>query len=749
MLKRASAAGIHGVETLASVARSAPETLLLLALSGVTAVWATRAGTLPGWSLHVLGASIQGILWACLYAGLAVSYHAVALRERKSARSVLLRLGLCLPLALLSTYICKLLLAPLLAPTTWTEFYYLRLLLPPSFVGLWCTALLPRETRTVYRTAATNPAVAPLPQLALLLASAAFLVSCADLAFQWRGASAVDVRLKTDIVQMNAWATNLFILFSAYALVLAVTSKVAAALLLVSPLYVVLGLATLAKIEYMHSAVQPLDLIRIAEFVPLFRSFFGLGVLIATIAALALWIVALLAARRLEPSPVSTVRRWSIGLASLAILLTFPVAFVLAPFKPAVEALLLRFGAPEGQHREKARRNGFLLSFLSEIPTVFVSTPHPYSPAAVASAVGRYQKPGDLAAKRGNRVNLIVYLVESLMDPDDLGWHYTSEPIPTIRALGKDHISGYGIVPEEFGGSANTEFELLTGMTRSFLPEGSLPYRQYLRRPIPSLPRALGNLGYATIAIQADPKYYYLEPGPRTPSPPDDVVVETIIRASHGPHPFFVFAFPSSTHAPYNVGVYKDSDLDVVQPVSREARGEVKEYINALRDADRAIGTLIEYFRRQPDPTIIAIFGDHLPPLPKTVLHPFFSSLSGMSKPERARRLHRVPLVVWANFDLPHEEKELSVNALPSFLLEKMRIPPTGFLSVSDAVRRKLPVVGGYMQGADGHIWDPDSLPNEERALLEDYRLLQYDLLLGKQYALRDSVPGWEPIPSH
>jgi hypothetical protein len=119
-----------------------------------------------------------------------------------------------------------------------------------------------------------------------------------------------------------------------------------------------------------------------------------------------------------------------------------------------------------------------------------------------------------------------------------------------------------------------------------------------------------------------------------------------------------------------------------------------------------------------------------------------------MSMPERARMLQRVPLMVWTNFGLPREERELSLNAIPSFLLEKMRIPPTGFLSVSDAVRRKLPVVGSYVQGANGHIWDPASLPDEERALLEDYRVLQYDLLLGKQYALRDSVPGWAPIPA-
>jgi hypothetical protein len=770
MLRRANAAGMQAAGTLASVARSAPESLLLLALIGVTAVWATWAGTLPGWSFHLLGASIQGILWTCLYAGLAMSYHGIALRERKSARSVLLRLGLCLPLALLSTYICKLLLVPLLAPAAWSEFFYLRFLLPPVFVGLWCAALLPQETRALYRAATTNSSIVPLPDLVLLLASAAVLVSCADLVFQWTGSSAVDVRLKSDIVLMNAWTTNVLILFSAYALVFAATSKVAVGHLLVSPLYVMLGLATLAKIEYMHSAVQPLDLIRVAEFVPLFRSFFGAGVLVAAIAALGIWIIALVLARRREPSRVSIRRRWSIGLTSFLILLALSVAFAVAPSVPAVNGLLVRLGAPQGEHREKARRNGFLLSFLSEIPSVFVFPPGHYSPAAVAGIVSKYQKPGDPVPKHGPRVNLIVYLVESFMDPDDLGWHYTSEPTPNLRGLRKDHITGYGIVPEQFGGSANTEFELLTGMTRSFLPEGSLPYRQYLRRPIPSLPRALSNLGYATIAIQADPKYYYdrervydllgfqtkvwlrgvagIKRAARGPWPSDDAVVETIIRTSHGPHPFFVFAFPSSTHSPYNFGAYRDADLDVLDSLSSQAHDEVKEYINALRDADRSIGTLIEYFRRQPDSTIIAILGDHLPPLPKQPLRALFTSLSGMSKPERARMLHRVPLMVWTNFGLPRDERELSLNAIPSFLLEKMRIPPTGFLSVSDAVRRKLPVVGSYVQGANGHIWDPASLPDEERALLEDYRVLQYDLLLGKQYALRDSVPGWAPIPA-
>ena len=742
-----------------------------LAVVATTAIWASRIGTLPGRSFPVLGAAIQGILWACLYAGLGLAYRQAALHEGTSVRRVLRTLGLCLLLVLVSTHACRFLLESLRGPAVWVKFFYVRWLVPPALIVLWCTTLIPRETGALYRTAKTNPTVAPLPALAMLLASAAVLTSCADLAFEWGGAAP---RLKRDVVLMNAWATNVLVLFGAYALVFAATSRIAAAQLLVTPAYVLLSLATLAKIEYMHSAVQPLDLLRLPELVPLLPSFFGTGVLVATVLAVGLWFGALVALRGIMPCQMSAVRRLFLGFASLVILLAFPVMFYLTPSLPMAAGLLRLSGAPDDQHREKARTNGLLLSFLSEIPAAFVVRPPDYSPEAVATALNRHERPGTVAPERSSpkHVDLILYMVESFMDPDDLGFHYTSDPIPNVRALGKAHIRGYGIVPERFGGSANTEFEALTGMTMSFLPHGSLPFRQYLRQPIPSLPRVLRDLGFATIAIQADAKYYYnrervydllgfqrvvwlndtpgVERAARPGWPSDKAVVEAVIQASRGPHPFFAFAFPSSTHSPYSSGTYRDSDLDVLDPPSSDTVGEVKEYINTLRVADRAIGALIQYFRRQPDSTIIAIVGDHLAPLSGNGLGPFFTHLSGLSEADQARRTLRVPLVVWANFRLPQGDSELSINALPSYLLEIMGIPPPGFLAVADEVRLRLPVLGSYLQGADGKIWNWESLPAEERALLEDYRLLQYDLLLGKQYALRGGVeaaPGRRAVP--
>jgi len=557
------------------------------------------------------------------------------------------------------------------------------------------------------------------------------------------------------------------ILFSAYAFVLAVTSSFWAALLLVSPPYIALGLATLLKIRYLHSAVQPLDLMRIPELLPFLGGVVGPELWAAVAGALALWIGALVAIRRAAPCPLSLPRRWATGVLSLVALMAFPVAYFRATALPdtvtdsypAADALLIRFKGRGTEFKEMARVRGFFMSFISELPAAFAAPPPDYTPEAVASAMSRYCAPGASAESPRPGVNLIVYLVESFMDPQDLGFHYTSDPIPNVRALRKTHIGGYGIVPEEFAGSANTEFEALTGMATSFLPEGGVAYRLYLRHPIPSLPRALRSRGYVTTAVQADPRHFYGRerayallgfdrvvwlgdlPGvPRAPRgwwPSDSAVVEAVIQATRGADPAFVFAFPSSTHFPYDHGTYTHSDLDVLDAPSAAVAAEVKEYINTLRDADRAIGTLIDYFRRQPDSTIIAILGDHLPPLSERTLGTFLSRPTGPSQFERARMRRRVPLLVWANFALPREEPELSVHALSSYLLEKMGVRVSGFLAVSDAVRRAVPVLMRQGDGAETRSWSRQPLRREDRGVLADYRLLQHDLLLGERYSLR------------
>ncbi|HEU4648044.1 MAG TPA: LTA synthase family protein, partial [Gemmatimonadales bacterium] len=746
--------------TFAFGARAVPEAALLLAVVGMTAGWATLLEILPGRRFGARGATGQALLWICLYAGVALAYRRIALDAGESVRSAWRRLGLCLLLALLSAYVCQRLLGPILAPIPWRQYFYLSYFLPFALVALWCRALLPQETHALVGAVTADATIAPLPQLAALLAAAAVLVSGADLAFQWGEVTGVASHLQTHVIWKRAWASNTLILFGAYALVFALVPRVKTALLVVSPLYVALGIATLVKLHYMHSAVQPLDVLRLPEFLPLFRSFFGAGTIVAVVVLLGMWTGAILAGWKSEHARVSPRRRWAIGSAALACLLAFPAAILYAAPRPWTWGAISAFGAPTVQYREQAREHGVLLSFLSELPAAFVSAPPGYSPAAVARAASKYQGFGASAlTHRRGRVNLIVYMIESFMDPDDLGLRFTGDPVPNFHAIVRQHSGGHVIVPEEFGGSANTEFELLTGMTRSFLPSGSLPYREYLRRPIPSLPRTLGDLGYTTTAVQADPKFYYdreraypllgfqhmawLGDSPsvphieRVPFPHDSSIVDAVVAAAREAgreaRPYFIFAFPSSTHSPYNRGTYRRSPLGVIDSQAYDASGEVKEYVNALHEADWSIGALLEYVRQRSDSTIIVIFGDHMPPLTEPAYRTFFAQLSRLPESEQARMRRRVPLAIWANFELARgearREMELSVSALPAYLLERMGLAASGLLAVTDSLRRRLPVLPEALGPSRNEVGGRDTLAADTRMLLTDYRLLQYDLL--------------------
>ena len=256
----------------------------MVLVAGVAA-WATRARILSGIGLGFTGSAMQAALWAIVYVGLGGIYRGAAPHDATFEHRVLRRLGCALILAFVSAVIIKWSMEPLLAPLTWNEFRYLRLVLGPVCVAVWCAALLPRATYQLCRIAETRSAVAPFPQLALLLAAAAVLVSCCDWRFEFSNWPEADSGLKAAVIADRAWATNTLVLFSAFALVFAASARVGIALLAVGPVYAVWAAANLVKLGYMHVPVQPLDVILIPELWPLLAKFFGRGILAAIVVA--------------------------------------------------------------------------------------------------------------------------------------------------------------------------------------------------------------------------------------------------------------------------------------------------------------------------------------------------------------------------------------------------------------------------------------------------------------------------------
>ncbi|MBA2457466.1 MAG: LTA synthase family protein [Gemmatimonadales bacterium] len=660
------------------------------------AAWLTYAGTLPlTQARRIAGPLIQAMLWMGLYLGLAAAYRQGSSGTGHIQR-VWFRVGTALLLSLASTHALRLLWFGDALPL-WRRLYYLRFVLPVAAVTVFCLVILARENAGLLQVARQRRTAALLSSLVGLLTAAVFLACGADAGFEW--ASPPSSLQQNYPSRLPVLVTNVTFLFCVLVLVFALSSRARLALLLVAPTYALLCGATYAKLTYMRSAVQPLDLLRIPELVPQIVPYFGAEALLGGGLLVAGWASAVLILGRARPTVLMpNAVRVILGVPALGVVLSLTVALAVTMKSRPAARLVQALGMDEyGQWRDQARRNGILLSFLSELPSLFVVAPPDYSASMVMRSLRGYRALDNAvpAATVRPGVNLVVYMVESLMDPDDLALRFTYDPMPNLRAARKSHTGGHAIVPEQFGGSANSEFELLAGMSQSFLPQGSLPYRQYVRRPIPSLPRALHEVGYVTTAIQADPRYFYdrervypllgfdrvvwaedgveAERKSRVGYPVDDVLVDAVIEASRGPRPFFIFAFPSSTHGPYDTGAYRASDLEVVDTLESTAAEEIKEYINALSAADRSIGTLIEHFSSQRDSTIIVVVGDHLPPLSQSALRHLEGHETATDAREAAILVpHRVPLLVWTSFGLPREEPELGLNVLASYILERM-----------------------------------------------------------------------------
>lgn len=730
--------------------RQAPEVLLALIASSIGALWSIgHAGPLPGTGIvqrwPIAGSVLVAGLWLLSFAVLALIFRRFAhpngerhLIRRLAFAHAAIAIG-CVPAALAIES------SALLRAPVYKDLYLVALVL------LCFAVLLKRETQALWRALLERPLGPAVAAVVTAMLVAAFVVGFVDLLLH------LDGRWKATFQLSHVtFAANTLLLAAVSLLGFALTARLAPAILVGSAAYVVLGVATLLKITYMHAAVQPLDLLYIAEFMPQFGSTFGpLGVIACVTAGgvLAGATVWLWVRRR---AGLTTIQRMTLASLSLALLIAPGLAQSREEARRSLETLGISILSHDSLR--SVRKNGVLLEFLSLMPDMLRVAPEGYSRESVAAIAERHQL-GHLtpsAAQEAERASVIIYMIESLMDPDDLGLTFTTDPIPNLRALAAEHSSGHAVVPSRFGESASSEFEVLTGMSMYFLPTRSVAYKQYVKRQIPSLPCLLKSKGYRTIAVQADPatfynrsevyehlcfdRIYWLQEDQSVaravvPKYPADIaLVDAVITEVSAEGPAFIFAFPSSTHHPYDRQHFAHSTLDVADSVPRRARAELKYYLNTLHVADAAVRQLVDRLAALERHTVLAIVGDHLPPLSIGALKHFYHRLEGKTPAEVLLAERRVPLLVWSNFPRTRERLSLSLNLLGAHLLDAAGIDRSGFSEFVSRLQREITILSPQIVGQHGVYWAPETVPAEYRSWIEDYALLQHDALFGNAH---------------
>lgn len=405
-------------------------------------------------------------------------------------------------------------------------------------------------------------------------------------------------------------------------------------------------------------------------------------------------------------------------------------------------------------------KDGTVVAFCMQLQYLFVEKPEGYSKERAEEILqeGLSQPYSDIesfqtALEAKNTPNIIVIMNEAFSDLNILGEFSSSEDyIPFVRSLlegAENTQSGYLGVSVLGGNTANTEFEFLTGGTMAFLPQGSIPYQQYINGEMPSLASYLKELGYSTIALhpygatgwhrhQVYPwlgfdSFLSLEdftsPKQIRKYVSDESDYEKIIQLfeeKEAGKPLFLFNVTMQNHSSYT-DAYTDFTPDV--KVEGSDSFALSQYLSLLKVSDREIEKLIGYFQDQSERTLIVFFGDHQPTdsVVRDIWRLNDKSDQALSRKEQCLR-YQVPFFIWANYDI---EEITGMNTSPNYLgsltLKAAGLPLSPLHEFLDGLRQDYPVLSSIeVQDARGTSYE---IKEKEEELLK-YAIVQYYLLM-------------------
>jgi len=407
---------------------------------------------------------------------------------------------------------------------------------------------------------------------------------------------------------------------------------------------------------------------------------------------------------------------------------------------------------------ENYKINGFLLSFLMNVKSALVEAPPKYGKEAPEriSSLAAYDVNRKMTGSR-QRPNIIMIMNEAFWDPTRLpGVQFSKDPIPFFRALHARQESNFIVSPVWGGGTANAEFEALTGFSNAFLPEGSIPYQQYVSKKFPSLAEFFQRNGYTSIALHPFMRKFWerdvvyknfgfdkytdidgfkgmeVSGGFISDGALADKILEEVEMSKR---PVFLFAVSMQNHGPYLPNRYQDNDFKVIDGHMNETkRGTLESYAKGLSDADKSLQKIVDNVTFSGKPTIIIFFGDHLPYLGKDFsIYKDYGLLSSDVAPLSHIDLYKTPFVVWSNVSQEKEFGAISPNYLPAALMRTIGYEHPFYNEFLSQAMTDVPVLHRkltYRYEGNGNVVRDQA----HKKTVDDYKWIQYDIMFGEQY---------------
>lgn len=412
---------------------------------------------------------------------------------------------------------------------------------------------------------------------------------------------------------------------------------------------------------------------------------------------------------------------------------------------------------------EDYQANGMVLTFFPRIGDLFVKPGENYSEIAINAMKFKYEPPESF--ENAKKPNVILIQNEAFWNPSVLPEvTYSTDLLSGIHSLKKNTVTGTFFSPVFGGGTCMPEFEVLTGISTSFLSASAYPYTQYITNETPSMVEAYRQNGYQTVALHPYKKNFYN----RSTAYPllgfdkflgiddftyqdssgiyiDDMAcVNQIISEYENKTAdrIFEFVVTMENHGTYKTPRYEEFSFEMEAPtLSEEDYMDLKRYSQGVYNADKAFLALVDYFKQQKEPVLIAMYGDHLP-----LLGTNGSTYTdgGLIEPAETFTstdhpiLYETPYVVWTNYKCKELElaPRMSGYAFGLRLFYATQCEAPWYFRVIEEFSEKYPAVISLAK-YNADMERIKKFDDEDTVLINDYRTLIYDILNGEQYCVK------------
>ncbi len=428
---------------------------------------------------------------------------------------------------------------------------------------------------------------------------------------------------------------------------------------------------------------------------------------------------------------------------------------------------------------ESYYRQGFLPSFISGAQTIKPSKPEDYTVSGAKKLISEYAKEYDDNNQTGGssatrleatkqfdeeKPTVIAVMNETFSDLSIYQNMHADYQGPTyFKSLddclsrGRLYVSAYG------GGTANTEFEFLTGNSMAYLGSGVYPYTTYDLTDTENLAAQFKSLGYYTTAMHPNhgtnwnrenvykdfgfDQFLTINDfqnaetlrGMVTDKATYDKILELLDTNSN---PQFIFDVTMQNHSGYDTGLIP-YDKQMSLNIDGEFNSNVNEYVSLIQQSDEALKYFLNKLSKLDRKVVVVFWGDHQPFFPDTYNDRWFTNEDDATHQER---LWQTSYIIWANYDVAgnsqtsHEE-DISSNYLSSELMKLIGAPLTDYQKAHLTLRQSLPALNsvGYEDSQDRWLLSSsksDEAYNDTIAAAcekarSDYHAMQYYMMFG------------------